>query len=147
MKFGFILLFLIIISAGIRAESIEGDIKLPRIEHGTIERAFKKQFGGVVKATTQWYVADFFATETVCAGVKVKNTGSKMMYIQYYVAFYDKDKRLIGTAAQGAISKRFGLKPNEEQYLASCLVPLPKDKYKEIVSYQAIIYETDVAPD
>jgi len=39
-----------------------------------------------------------------------------------------------------------GLKSGEETILGSCLVHLPKDKYKEIVSYQAIIYETDVAP-
>jgi len=37
--------------------------------------------------------------------------------------------------------KEFGL-----DQLASCLISLPKDRYKDIVSYQAVLYETDIAP-
>jgi hypothetical protein len=38
------------------------------------------------------------------------------------------------------------LKPGESTQLGSCLIHLPKDKYKDIVSYQAVIYETDKPP-
>ena len=37
-----------------------------------------------------------------------------------------------------------GLKPGEKTQLASCLITLPKDKYKEIKFYQAILYESDL---
>ncbi len=67
------------------------------------------------------------------------------MYFQYYVAFFDKDKKLVGAAGQGSFGDT-GLKPGEETQMGSCMVHLPKDKYKDITSYQAIIYETDIAP-
>ena len=109
------------------------------------ENGFKKEFGTVVKAATDWHVGDFFGQETVFAGVTVKNSGSKPMFFNYYVAFFDKDKNLVGAAAQGSFGKD-GLKPGEVTQLGSCLIHLPKDKFKEITSYQAVIYETDSPP-
>lgn len=147
MKIVSMLLFAMFLALTTSAASIEGNIKIARSSNGTTENAFKKQFGDVVKATTKWYAGEFFGTETVYAGVEVRNTGRKPMYYQYYVAFFDKDKKLIGATAQAPVGKAQGLKPNEEGYLASCLILLPKNKYKEIVSYQAVIYESDVAPD
>ena len=109
------------------------------------EDAFKKEFGTVVKATTDWHVGDFFGQETVFAGINVKNTGSKPMFFHYYVAFFDKDNNLIGATGQGSFGDE-GMKPGEETQMGSCLIHLPKDKYKTIASYQAVIYETDTAP-
>ena len=130
----------------LQAQSVlKGDIKLKYSESMFAEDAFKKEFGNVVKATTDWHAGDFFVSETVFAGVKVKNTGTKPMFIRYYVAFFDKDKNLIGSAGQGSFGDE-GMKPGEETQLGSCLIELPKDKYKDIASFQAIIYETDTAP-
>jgi hypothetical protein len=98
-----------------------------------------------VKATTQWRVGDFFGKETVFAGAKVKNTGTKPMYFEYYVAFFDKDKKLIGAAGQSSFGDD-GLKPGEETQLGSCLVHLPKAKYKEIATFQAVLWESDQPP-
>jgi hypothetical protein len=67
------------------------------------------------------------------------------MTFNYYVAFFDKDKKLIGATGQGAFGDS-GLKPGEETQMGSCLIHLPKDKYREIVSYQIVIYESDVIP-
>src|SRR5436190_20558453 len=128
----------------LRAESIEGDIKLTYSDDMFAKNSFKKEFGKVVKATTDWHVGDFFGEQTVFASITVKNTGTKPMYFQYYVAFFDKDKKLIGATGQGSTGE--GLKPGEDTQMGSCLIGLPKDKYKDIASYQAIIYETDVAP-
>jgi hypothetical protein len=61
------------------------------------------------------------------------------------VAFFDKDKNLIGSTGQGSFGDE-GLKAGEETQMGSCLIELPKDKYKEIASFQAVIYETDTAP-
>ena len=138
-------LLLLLFAVSLRAESLQGDIKLKYTDSPFSEDAFKKEFGKVVKATTIWHAGEFFGEETVFAGVSVKNTGTKPMYFRYYVAFFDKDKKLVGAAGQSSFGDE-GLKPGEETQLGSCLIQLPKDKYKEIVSYQAVIYETDVPP-
>jgi hypothetical protein len=67
------------------------------------------------------------------------------MFFHFYVAFFDKNKTLVGATGQGAFGND-GLKPDEETQLGSCLIYLPKDKYKTIVSYQAVIYESDLPP-
>jgi hypothetical protein len=141
-----ITLFAVLAAVSVHAQSvIRGDIKLKYSESMFAEDAFKKEFGSVVKATTDWHAGDFFGQETVFAGIKVKNTGSKPMFFRYYVAFFDKDNNLIGSTGQGSFGDE-GLKPAEETQMGSCLIELPKDKYKAIASYQAVIYETDTAP-
>lgn len=141
-----ITLLVLLAAVSLRAQSvIRGDIQLKYSESMFAEDAFKKEFGNVVKATTDWHAGDFFGSETVFAGINVKNTGSKPMFFRYYVAFFDKDKNLIGATGQGSFGDE-GLKPGEETQMGSCLIELPKDKYKAIASYQAVIYETDTAP-
>ncbi len=98
-----------------------------------------------MKAKTQWRVGDFFGKETVFAGATVKNTGTKPMYFEYYVAFFDKDKKLIGAAGQSSFGDD-GIKPGEETQLGSCLIHLPKGKYKDIASFQVVLWESDQPP-
>lgn len=137
---------LLLLAASLHAQPvIQGDIKLNYSESMFADNVFKKEFGNVVKATTSWHAGDFFGEETVFAGVTVKNTGTKPMFFHYYAAFFDKDKNLVGVAGQGSFGDQ-GLKPGEETQMGSCLINLPKDKYKAIVSYQAVIYETDIPP-
>src|SRR5690349_11613931 len=101
---------LLLFAASLQAESIRGDIKLNYSESMFAENTFKKEFGTVVKATTSWRAGEFFGKETVFAGITVKNTGKKPMFFQYYVAFFDKDKNLIGASGQGSFGDD-GLKP------------------------------------
>jgi hypothetical protein len=123
--------------------AIEGDIQLKYSKSSFSDDVFKKEFGGIVKATTSWHAGEFFGKETAFAGIDAKNTSDKPMYFEYYVAFFDKDKKLVGAAAQGSFD---ALKPGGHTQLGSCLIHLPKDRYKDIASYQAVIYETDIAP-
>jgi hypothetical protein len=145
MKSFFVLLATALSAFSLDAASIEGEVKLSYSKSMFADDAFKKEFGDVVKATCNWYAGDFFGKETVFAGIEVKNTASKPMFFNYYVAFYDKNKKLIGATGQGSFGKE-GLKPGEKTQMGSCLIHLPRDKYKEIVSYQAVIYETEQAP-
>ena len=141
-----IALFALFAAVSLHAQStIHGDIKLSYSKSMFAEDAFKREFGGVVRATTDWHAGDFFGNETVFAGISVKNTGSKPMFFHYYVVFFDKDKNLIGSVGQGSFGED-GLKPGVQTQMGSCLIELPKDKYKEITSYQAVIYESDTAP-
>jgi len=125
-----------------QAASIDGEIKFTYEASDIPKNAFKREFGDVVKAECNWYVGDFFGQETVFAGITVKNTGARPMYFRYYVAFFDQNKKLVGTAAQGSFGEP-ALKVGGKTQLGSCLVYLPKARYKDIASYQAVVYETD----
>ena len=66
------------------------------------------------------------------------------MWVQCSIAFYDTNKNLVGTAAQAFLPRR-GLKPRQHK-LGTCRIVLPRDKYRDIVSYQAAISEIASPP-
>jgi len=133
-----------IVSTGFAA-SISGPITLKFDDSPFSKDGFTKEFGDNVKAACSWRVGDFFGKQTVFAGFTAKNTSKKVMFFNYYVAFFDKEKNLIGATGQGSFGDD-GLAPGKEEQLGSCMIFLPKDRYKDIVSYQAIIYESDIPP-
>ncbi len=137
-----VLACLVLASVSAQAATLDGEITLKYDESPFGKSGFAKQFGDVVKATTSWRVGDFFGKETVFAGITAKNTGAKPMFFQYYVAFFDKDRKLVGATGQSSFGDD-GLKPGEETILSSCLVHLPKGRYKDITFFQAVIYETE----
>jgi len=128
-----------------QAASIEGDVTLPYTKPKTRGTPFTVEFGSVVKAACAWQVGEYFGWETVFAAATVKNTGAKPVWVQYCVAFFDKDKNLVA-AADRALTDREGLKPGKSKRLPLCRIILPRDRYKDIVSYQATLYETDTPP-
>lgn len=145
MKGIYLLVGWLLLAPPAQAASVEGEIALPYSISNTAGAAEIKRFGKVVKASCSCRVAEFFGWEAVFAQLTVTNTGSKPMWGQYCLAFYDKDRRLVGTVAQSFIV-RSGLKPGKSRTLGPCRIILPRDKYKEIVSYQATICETDKPP-
>ena len=124
--------------------AVSGEITLKETDSFAKE-SFVKVFGDTLKATTKWRVGDFFGKQTVFAGVTVKNTGTKPIAFEYCVAFYDKNRKLVGAASQSSFSDE-GLKPGTDLQLGSCLIKLPKDKYKEIKYYEAVLYEMAPQP-
>ena len=137
-----VFVFTLCCAGAIRAAALEGEITLKYDESAFGKHAFEKQFGEAVKATTKWRVGDFFGKETIFAGANVKNTSTKPMFFEYFVAFFDKDRKLIGAAGQSSFGDT-GLKPGEETQLGSCLVHLPKGKYKDVAYFQLVLYESD----
>jgi hypothetical protein len=127
------------------ADSIEGDITLDYTESGFTAGGFKEEFGTALKATSNWYVGEFAGQETLFAGVTVTNATDRPMYFEYYVAFLDKDKKLVGATGE-PVSGEEGLKPGKAMRTVRCQIHLPKDKYKEIAFYQAVLYESDKPP-
>jgi hypothetical protein len=124
--------------------AVSGEIALKETDSSAKE-SFVKAFGDTLKATTSWRVGDFFGKQTVFAGVTVKNTGAKPLVFEYCVAFYDKNRKLIGAASQSYFGDD-GVKPGSELQLGSCMIKLPKDKYKEIKYYEAVLYEMALQP-
>jgi hypothetical protein len=124
------------------AASIEGEITLHCSKDAFAKDSFQKEFGDLVKAKTHWRAGDFLGRETVFAGISVKNTSTKPMFFQYCVSFFDKNGNLIGATGQGLFGDK-GLEAGKETQMGSCLIHLPKDKYKEIKSYKAVLYESE----
>lgn len=127
-----------------RGAAVSGEIALKETDSPAKE-SFVKVFGDTLKATTHWRVGDFFGKQTVFAGVTVKNIGKSPLAFEYCVAFYDKDRKLIGAASQSSFGNE-GLKPGTDLQLGSCLIKLPKNKYKEIKYYEAVLYEMAPQP-
>jgi hypothetical protein len=145
MKFIPHTLVMLLAAVSLQAAQIEGTIQLKFTSDAFDDGVFKQEFGDVLKAKCMWYAGNFFGQETVFAGVNVRNTGTKPMFFRYYVAFYDKDKKLVGATGQGHTGPN-GLRPGDSEQEASCIIGLPKDRYKDIVSYQPVLYETDQPP-
>ncbi|MCX6926125.1 MAG: hypothetical protein NT154_23395 [Verrucomicrobia bacterium] len=125
-----------------QAASIEGNVTFTLTSPGS-RAAFAKAFGDDIKATCEWRVVKVLGEEKLFAGISVKNTASKKMWFVYSVAFFDKDGKLVGTASRPLLLPD-GLPPGTTQS-QPCIVYLPPGKYKDIASYQAIIYEQDYA--
>ena len=145
MKLMRLLLALMLAGFSARAASIEGDVTLPYIKPKSRGASFTVDFGTTVKAACAWRVGEYYGWETLLASATVKNAGDKSLWVQCCVAFYDKDRKLVATAAQ-ALTDRDGLKPGKPRRLPLCRIILPRDKYKDIVFYQATLYETDTPP-
>jgi hypothetical protein len=145
MKLMFYVLASMLLTLSARAASIEGVMTLPYGLSDTNGTALTGQFGDAVKATWSCRVGEFYGWETVFARVTITNTGSQPMWGQCCMAFYDKDKKLVGTVAQPFIARR-GLKSRASRTFNPCRLILPKDRYRDIVSYQAVIHETITPP-
>ena len=131
------------LSAG--AATVEGNVTLSVTLSNTPGTVFIPSFGEVVKASCRYQVADFHGWESVATQFTVTNTGPKTMWGQCYVAFYDRDKKLLGVTSQGFTTQR-GLKPRTGRVLGWGRTVLAKDQYREITSYQAVITTTDKPP-
>jgi hypothetical protein len=124
------------------AASRQGECKLREAGPFDKDKAVKVEVGEKLQAVCSFYISDFFKKKIINAGVKVKNPTKKPVFFHYYVAFFDKDGKLLGCAAQGSFGDE-GLAPGKETQMGSCLIPLPAAKFAEVKSYQVAFYESD----
>ncbi len=103
---------------------------------------FKVQVGTTIKGTCKFYIDEFFGKKIINANIQIMNTGSTAMHCQYYVAFLDKDGKLIGCAGQGTFNEK-GLAAGESTQLGSCLISLPPGFHEKAVQYKIAFYESD----
>lgn len=99
-------------------------------------------FGDKLKGRAKFYIDDFFGKPTIMAGATIKNPTGKPMRFYYYVAFYDKDGKLLGCTGQGSFGDE-GLKPGKDMTLGSCLIHLPMEVAKSAARYSIVLYEMD----
>jgi hypothetical protein len=119
--------------------AIEGEITFELQK--TLRAGFSREFGDVLKAKCDWQAVRLLGKETLFAGISIKNTDSKPLWFIYSVAFFDKDGKLVGAASSPCFLPD-GLEPGTTQR-HPCSVYLPQGRYKDIRSYQAILYELD----
>ena len=99
-----------------------------------------RNFQGVCK----FYSDDFFRSTIINAGLHVKNASKGRRACQYYVAFFDKNGKLVGCGDGRTMDT--GLTPGEDTSL-SCLLFLPEEQIKEVVSYRVRLYESETLPE
>jgi hypothetical protein len=134
------LLVLPLLAYASQAASIEGDVKFTLIK--PLSRAtFSREFGDTLKAKCDWRVVRPTGKDLLFAGISVKNTGPDTLWFVYSVAFFDENKKLVGAASMQLYLPE-GLAPGKTQS-QPCIVYLPEGRYKDIASYQAILYELD----
>jgi hypothetical protein len=126
-----------------RPDTKSGDANLQELKSEDVaKKAVKVNLGDKVKAECSYYIQpDFFGKKVVSVGARVKNTSDKVMYYGYYVAFFDKDKKLVACSSFGGgqIAK---LDPGKETFIGNVL-ELPPDQIKKIASYQVTLLEGD----
>jgi len=101
--------------------------------------------GKDIKGVCKFRCEEFFGKPMINANISVKNVSKERRGCQYYVAFFDKNGKLIGCAGQQYLD--MGLAPGEETSFGSCLIFLPVEQIKKIASYKARLYETDKLPE
>jgi hypothetical protein len=120
-----------------------GEAKLQELKFQDIaKKALKVSLGNKVKADCSYYIIpDFLGKKVISVQARIKNTSKKVMYYGYYVAFFDKDKKLVACSSfgGGTIAK---LKPGEETNIGN-VIELPPDQVKKIVSYQVTLQEDE----
>jgi hypothetical protein len=120
-----------------------GEAKLQELKFQDVaKKALKVSLGNKVKADCSYYInPDFLGKKVISVQARIKNTSNKVLYYGYYVAFFDKDKKLVACSSfgGGTIAK---LNPGKETNIGN-VIELPPDQLKKIVSYQVTLLEDE----
>lgn len=117
----------------------QGPCKLKR-QRPFDKDVFTVEVGQNMRATCKFYIDDFFGRTIINANMSVKNVSKQRRNCQYYVAFFDKNGKLVGCAGQGLGES--GLAPGRDMSVGSCLVFVPDGMAETVTSYQVRLYET-----
>src|ERR1039458_5311282 len=104
---------LLLLAFWAQGAAIEGDIQFTYVDATRRSSVFQKEFGDMVKATCVWRVAKVKGRDIVFAEIRVANTDSKPLWFHYSVAFFDKDKKLLGAAGRTLFDEE-GLRPGKK---------------------------------
>jgi hypothetical protein len=97
----------------------------------------KVTVGEGVKYETDFHRFEFGGKASLAANGTLKNTTTKKRYVALYVAFFDKDKNLLGSSGRTTI-----LEPGKD-LLAAYVVEMPAEQIDQVTSYQITLYESE----
>jgi hypothetical protein len=86
-----------------RCQTKEGNAKLQEAKGLDVDKkALKIEVGNTVKAVCSCHInPDLFGKKVVEVAATATNSSDKVMYYGLYVAFFDKDKKLVGCCTFG----------------------------------------------
>jgi hypothetical protein len=126
----------------VSADTKSGEAKLLELTGFDVaKKGLKVSLGGMVKAECNYYIIpDFFGRKVISVGARIKNTAKKPMYYGYYVAFFDRDKKLIATSSyEGKFAR---LEPGKETNIGN-VVGVPRAQLGKIAFYQVTLLEDE----
>jgi hypothetical protein len=123
---------LLAIPARLAAETKSGAIDLT-----DDKKPVKITVGEKLKFETNFHRFEFGGKASFAANGTLKNTSNKKLYCALYVAFFDKDKNLMGCAARTTI-----LDPGKDLVVAN-VIELPADQIEKITTYQVTLYDSE----
>jgi hypothetical protein len=97
----------------------------------------KLTVGGGVKFETNFHRFEFGGKTSLAANGTLKNTSGKKLHVALYVAFFDKDKNLIGCG------NRLTILDAGKDLVAGNVIEMPAEQMEKIASYQITIYESE----
>jgi hypothetical protein len=92
--------------------------------------------GSGLKLESDFYRFEFGGKTSVAANGVLKNTSGKKLNGALYIAFFDKDKNLVASAARTSIFLDAG-----KDLLVANVLEIPTDQIDKIASYQISVYE------
>ena len=116
-----------------RADSKSGEAKFtgPRKEKVAVE------LGNKLKLKAEFQMIEVGRLAAISVNAKIKNTSSARMYYSYNVAFFDKDKNLIGCHC---VPLQIGANGDST---AGTFIQLPRDEIAKIAYYSVAFHESD----
>jgi hypothetical protein len=137
-------LILALLSVPAQAETKEGEAKLQELTGLDVEKkGLKIEVGDTVTATCICNInPDQFKKRVVQIYAIAKNTTDKPMYYGLHVAFYDKDKKLIGCCVFGSDAIFAKLEPKGFSSTTKYL-ELPTSLIDKIAHYQLSLVADD----
>jgi hypothetical protein len=118
----------------------KADVKLQQAGPFDKDKIVPVKLGSTVKLELELRIGDFFDKTTVYANGKATNTGEKPAHFQLYVAFFDKDGRLVCAAGEDSFDDE-GIAPGGHDDLGQMIMTVPKAVAATIASYRAVLYE------
>ena len=119
-----------------------GKIRLKEAKNAFDDKAiFKVKVGKQIKVEGKFRISEFFGSKVVMATADAENISKKDLYYAYFVAFFDKDRNLIGCTSQAATMSP--LKAAQKTQFGMCIIHLPESEIQKIVSYQLVFIESE----
>jgi hypothetical protein len=100
------------------------------------KKRVKVTVGKNIKFESDLHRFEFMGMTSVVGRGSLKNTSDKKLHASLHIAFFDKDKNLLGCGAQTF----FAVMPGAQQFV-NLVIGLPADVADQIASYQITLYE------
>jgi hypothetical protein len=99
------------------------------------QKTFKKEYqiDNNINLSCFYRVKNFFKNKVIYAKATISNNSQKNLFFAYYVAFFDKNNKLVGCSGQYSLNEP--IKKGEDFVTNTCTIPLPVSEIETITSF------------